>query len=600
MSCRRPIRATLAALLPVLALALATTPGRADDPPSLSLSKSGANVVLTWNSGVGGPYTVFRASTRNVLRTEHNLVFTTTGHQWTDATPTNAGRALFYVVAGQCGDGVLQAGEACDDANNVDGDGCSAICGVERCGDGHPDAGEQCDDGNRNDGDGCDRWCYAETCGNWLTQNGESCDAGPAPGRDGCPATCHDCGLEKPAFCNDNNPCTDDACDAWSGGCIYFPNTASCSDNSACTSNDHCVSGACVGTAITCPDDGNVCTTASCSPATGCGQTYNSAPCDDLNACTTSDRCAGGVCSGTPLSCDDGNACTTDTCNAATGLCAHQPSTGNACSDGNPCTASDTCSNGTCVGGGPTSCDDANPCTTDSCSPVTGCTHAPSSGAACNDNSLCTTGDTCSNGICTGTPVTCPDDSNPCTTAACNPASGCYQANNTSTCDDGNLCTTSDVCSGGVCSGTPKNCNDNNPCTTDSCDGRSGTCLFVPSSGALCSDGNPCTTGDTCSNGSCVGGGPTNCDDANACTTDSCSPVTGCTHAPTSGGTCNDNSVCTTGDTCSNGLCTGTAVTCPDDTNPCTTAACNAVSGCYQANNSNACDDGNPCTTADR
>ena len=34
-----------------------------------------------------------------------------------------------------CGDGVLQAadGEACDDGNNVSGDGCSATCQVERC-----------------------------------------------------------------------------------------------------------------------------------------------------------------------------------------------------------------------------------------------------------------------------------------------------------------------------------------------------------------------------------------------------------------------------------------------------------------------------------
>ncbi len=34
-------------------------------------------------------------------------------------------------VAGVCGDGVLDAGEGCDDGNTVDGDGCSSKCRVE-------------------------------------------------------------------------------------------------------------------------------------------------------------------------------------------------------------------------------------------------------------------------------------------------------------------------------------------------------------------------------------------------------------------------------------------------------------------------------------
>jgi len=42
-----------------------------------------------------------------------------------------------YVAANvrYCGDGIKQGGEECDDSNNVDGDGCSAICEEEVCGD---------------------------------------------------------------------------------------------------------------------------------------------------------------------------------------------------------------------------------------------------------------------------------------------------------------------------------------------------------------------------------------------------------------------------------------------------------------------------------
>lgn len=60
-----------------------------------------------------------------------------------------------------CGDGVLDAGEACDDGNTVSCDGCSASCtrSDATCGDGVPECGEPCDDGNLTDGDGCESDC---------------------------------------------------------------------------------------------------------------------------------------------------------------------------------------------------------------------------------------------------------------------------------------------------------------------------------------------------------------------------------------------------------------------------------------------------------
>jgi cysteine-rich repeat protein len=60
----------------------------------------------------------------------------------------------------RCGDGTIDGGEACDDGNTSDCDGCSAECVVEAglgCGDGvpFPTCGEACDDANAIDGDGC-------------------------------------------------------------------------------------------------------------------------------------------------------------------------------------------------------------------------------------------------------------------------------------------------------------------------------------------------------------------------------------------------------------------------------------------------------------
>jgi cysteine-rich repeat protein len=68
-------------------------------------------------------------------------------------------------VDNECGDGVVEGIEECDDGNTTGGDGCTADCTVEGdgvCGDGILDAGEECDDGNTVDGDGCAADCTDE------------------------------------------------------------------------------------------------------------------------------------------------------------------------------------------------------------------------------------------------------------------------------------------------------------------------------------------------------------------------------------------------------------------------------------------------------
>lgn len=63
----------------------------------------------------------------------------------------------------KCGNGTVEAGEACDDKNLVDGDGCSSTCYIQPikpvCGNGKIEEGEICDDGNVVGLDGCSSLC---------------------------------------------------------------------------------------------------------------------------------------------------------------------------------------------------------------------------------------------------------------------------------------------------------------------------------------------------------------------------------------------------------------------------------------------------------
>ena len=490
-----------------------------------------------------------------------------------------------------CTDDSCNPASGCIHTNNTascnDGNACTTndTCASGACVGGPPPT---CNDNNPcttdtcNPSSGCVFTNNTVSCndGNACTTNdtcsGGVCVGGPAPN------------------CNDNNPCTDDACNP-SSGCTHTNNTASCSDGNACTTNDTCSGGACVGGPALVCNDNNPCTTDTCNPSSGCVFTNNTASCDDGNACTTSDVCGGGTChGGAVLDCNDGNVCTTDGCNPSSG-CTHTNNTA-PCSTGNACTTNSVCSGGTCVGGTGVSCDDNNPCTTDTCDPVNGCQHTNNT-LACDDGNACTTGDTCSGSACVGGAAPNCNDNNPCTDDTCNPATGCAHTNNTAPCNDGNPCTTNDTCSGGTCVGGPAVvCNDNNPCTNDSCNPSSG-CVFTNNT-APCNDNNVCTTGDVCSGGVCTGSPTVNCSDGNDCTDDGCNPVTGCFHNFNTN-PCDDGNACTTQDACRSGTCRGLPPPECDDGNPCTDDSCNVSTGCTHTNNTDPCDDHNVCTSGD-
>ncbi len=307
-------------------------------------------------------------------------------------------------------------------------------------------------------------------------------------------------------------------------------------------------SGVCFAKSFADCTDGNPCTADLCDAShAGC---FHGAPaaftCDDGLKCTGPDVCAANVCSGPAIDCNDNNVCTADSCDPEFG-CVNETLNGATCG-GDKCTSTGVCSAGGCASGAPIACADTNPCTSDGCDLTTGCTHAPTTGAPCDDAQICTVNDQCTAGNCSGTPDTC-DDGNACTNDTCNPVSGCKQTNNTVSCaSDG--CFVGQVCSGGSCGGgTPKDCSDGNSCTSDFCD--FGNCAhgFLPNA-ATCTTGTDCVVGETCADGVCGGGGPMDCNDNNPCTIDSCSDGK-CLNPPAPVGTeCTNHGFCDASQAC--------------------------------------------------
>ena len=111
----------------------------------------------------------------------------------------------------ECGNGVLEQGEVCDDGNTVDDEECSADCSEiptpESCGDGIVQAPEACDDGNQVDGDGCQANCTpTPVCGNGVQEPGEECDDGNdqnGGGGDTCKNDCTAYKCQAPAMYED-------------------------------------------------------------------------------------------------------------------------------------------------------------------------------------------------------------------------------------------------------------------------------------------------------------------------------------------------------------------------------------------------------------
>lgn len=149
----------------------------------------------------------------------------------------------------RCGNGVVEAGEECDDGNTDDLDSCSNQCisatcidGVQnqgesgidcggpcspcppRCGNGVVETGEECDDGNADNLDRCSNQCVASTCSDGVRNQGEQAvDCGGPCAPCVTPARCGDGNVDPGEECDDGNQEDLDSC---SNRCI----AATCTD----------------------------------------------------------------------------------------------------------------------------------------------------------------------------------------------------------------------------------------------------------------------------------------------------------------------------------------------------------------------------------
>ena len=176
--------------------------------------------------------------------------------------------------AARCGDGIMQAGEMCDDGNDTNGDGCDDgagdACRATGCGNGVVTGTEVCDDGNAVNNDGCDNNCTVTACGNGVTAGTETCDQGNTTAGDGCSATCaieagYTCTTVVPSVCT--TICGD--------GIIAGAETC---DQGNTTAGDGCSATCTVEAGYACTGTPSVC-------ATVCGNGVMTAPetCDDGN-----------------------------------------------------------------------------------------------------------------------------------------------------------------------------------------------------------------------------------------------------------------------------------------------------------------------------
>jgi len=98
-------------------------------------------------------------------------------------------------------------------------------------------------------------------------------------------------------------------------------------------------------------------------------------------------------------------------------------------------------------------------------------------------------------------------------------------------CDSTSLCHTVTCNNATGCVSTPKNCDDGNACTTDSCDTNTGNCTHVDHS-VDCVSQDPCLIGScNTTNGQCIYADVV-CDDGINCTEDICVTGVGCQYTP--------------------------------------------------------------------
>lgn len=168
-------------------------------------STSRGRVLLACLTGLGGCAVDSTPSPFELSTTEAQLpasTSTTTGETGSTGTtevldttgvlPTGTTSPGTTAVPVECGNGVVESGEECDDGNLDDTDACLSSCAAARCGDGVVHQGiEACDDGNLDDADACLSTCIVATCGDGVVRaDVEECDDANTNETDACRNSC--------------------------------------------------------------------------------------------------------------------------------------------------------------------------------------------------------------------------------------------------------------------------------------------------------------------------------------------------------------------------------------------------------------------------
>ena len=215
--------------------------------------------------------------------------------------------------------------------------------------------------------------------------------------------------------CDDGTACTqNDICDV-GGTCLGQPDHDTCQDESVCNGKELCV-----------PDEG-------CKPGTPATPPQDD-PTDCLIPAAECTEEAGGyamLAVEVGTDCDDGIACTTDSKCAAGGKCIGVPND-ESCANELFCDGEEVCDTtlGCIAGELPTPPEDVieNDCLVPGPCQEDGEEHFPlvalDDGTECDDTSACTSDDKCDSGVCLGTAKVCPDPTEACQAAYCDPTNG--------------------------------------------------------------------------------------------------------------------------------------------------------------------------------
>ncbi len=433
------------------------------------------------------------------------------------------------------GDADCKSGFTCNASNCVDllglGDACTGAPGQGSC-----LAGLKCDNAVCCDGTGPTCCNVTADCAGNL-----ACNTVVSACFDACNAY-------------DDTRCADPATQyCFANACV--PKSAdgqACADNGACLSA-YCVEGVCCNSA--CAGTCESCRSGLSGQAEGTCATIQVGSQDNAptNLCTAGGQgCTGGSCA------CDGDGATPGNCKPAVGQ---------------DCSADLECASGFCE------CAD------------TQCSASKCSASRCGLCEYNATGIMCLAGLGDPGPVDDPQD--------CTGMSSCYAG--LCSLDTGQACTTDAACGLGHCECGDATCTAGGTlCADMTC----GPCKFTSSGTACdgdraaatsCDDGDACTTTDGCSGGVCVGSDPVACvTPPGECyvTNGLCEPADGsCSYGVKAAGSpCNDGDVCTATDGCSGGLCVGS-----DPIVTCTLGDGCCPGGCTEANDDDCAGPLDPC-----